>query len=108
MRPALTSVQLLASKAHSGELAEPVVIPLSWRVRCNMSDTNCLSEVRYRLGLGLHPVYLAVSILPGLGDRKVAGCWPLGGHTGHSVLDLFLGCFSKHLLLATAGENILD
>lgn len=73
-----------------------------------MPDTNWLSKARYRLGFGLHPVYLTVSLLLGLGDHKVAGCWHLGGHIGHSVLDLFLGSFSKHLLLATAGENILD
>lgn len=108
VRPALTSAQLLASKAHSGELAEAAATPPSWKVRWNVPDTNCFSKVSHRLGLGLHPVYLAVSVLPGLGNPKAAGCWHLGGHIGHSVLALFLGSLSKYLLLATAGEDILD
>lgn len=108
MRPALTSAQSLASKAHLGELAEAAVTPPSWRVRCNMPDTNSFSKARHGLGLGLCPVYLAVSVLAGLGNPKAAACWHLGGHISHSVLALFLGSFSTYLLLDIAGENIVD
>ena len=107
-RPALTPAQLLASEAHLGGLAAAAFTPLSWRVRCNVPDTNSFPEVRPRLGLGLRPVYLAVSVLPGLGNLEAAGCWHLGGHIGRSVLALFLGSFAKYLLVATAGEDVLD
>lgn len=45
---------------------------------------------------------LAVSVLPGWGNPKAAGCWHLGGHIGHAVLPLFLGFLLNYLLLATA------
>lgn len=101
MRPILTSAEFLASKAHSGERAQAAVTPLSWRVRCNVPDTNSkVTQIKFRTTPSLF------SVLPGWENPMAAGCWHVGGHISHPVLALFLGSFSKYLLLATAGDVV--
>lgn len=109
MIPALTSVQSLASKACSSEPAEAAVTPPSCRVRCNVPDTNSFSKVRHRLGLGLHPVYLAVNVLPGLGNPKAASRLLKPGRSHWSLCTCCSeALFSRCLLLDAAGEDMLD
>lgn len=87
---------LPASKAHPGELAGAAVAPLGWRVRCTVPDTNCFSKGSHRTGWGLHPVYSAACVLPGLGNPWVADCWHRGRHT----VTVYLPC-SQALFLNT-------
>lgn len=101
VRPALTSTQLLASQVYTDECGEAAATPQSWRVRYSMPDTNCCSKVRNRWGLGLYPFFLAVNVLPALGNPKLLAP---GRLVGHSAFALLLGASLNYLLLAIAEE----